>query len=295
MRSVTSVGRPPQEWLSQKIIIEPHKSWFYADWKELLHYRDLLFLLVQRDFIAKYKQTILGPLWFILQPLLTTAVLVVVFGKAIRMPTDGVPPVLFYLCGLVCWTYFAQCLAGVSTSLTGNAHLFSKVYFPRIIVPLSIVFSNLISFALQFATFLGFYAYFKFFTPCGGGLNPNQALWLLPLLLLETAAVGLGVGLWIAALTVKYRDFQHLVPLLVQLWMYATPVIYPLSSIPDRWKFIAALNPVAGIVESYRYAFFGAGFVDFRYLTISATLALCSLVTGLIVFNKVEWTLVDTV
>lgn len=284
-----------KEKAEQETIIEAHQSWFYVDWKGLFHYRDLLFLLVRRDFIAKYKQTILGPLWFIIQPLLTTLVFTVIFGKFSKIPTDKLPPVLFYLCGLLAWNYFAQCLTSIAASLTNNAHLFSKVYFPRLIVPLSIIISNLMTFAIQAVTFLAFYFYFKIFTSAGSVINPNGFILLLPLLLLETAAVSLGIGLWIAALTVKYRDFQHLVSFLVQLWMYATPVIYPVSSIPDRWQFLTVLNPMSGIVESYRYAFFGTGFVDFRYLMTSAGLVLFSLVTGLLIFNRVERTFVDTI
>ena len=278
-----------------KLIIESHRSWFYVDWKGLFHYRDLLFLLVRRDCGEKHKQISRGLLWIVIQPLLTTLVFTVIFGKISKIPTDKLPPVLFYLCGLLAWNYFAQCLSSIAASLTANAHLFSKVYFPRLIIPLSIVISNLIPFAIQCITFLSFYFYYKIFTSAGDMINPNHFILLLPFLLLETAAVGLGVGLWIAALTVKYRDFQHLVSFLVQLWMYATPVIYPISSIPERWQFLTVLNPMSGIVESYRYAFFGTGFVDWRYLSISAGLVFFSLVTGLLVFNKVERTFVDTI
>lgn len=278
-----------------EIIIESHKGWFYFDWHGMLHYRDLLFLLVRRDFLAKYKQTILGPAWFILQPLLTTLVFTVIFGRIAKVPTDGVPPMLFYLCGLLPWSYFAQCLAGVSASLVVNANLFSKVYFPRLIVPLSIVMSNFFSFLLQLATFLAFYFYFKFFTPAGAEMDLNRVVFLLPLLFLQTVAIGLGVGLWIASLTVKYRDFQHLVPFMTQIWMYATPIIYPVSAIPEAWRFVLALNPMSGIVESYRYAFFGAGFVDPRYLMISAAVTIVILTGGLLTFNKVQRTFVDTI
>lgn len=278
-----------------EITIHSNRSWFHLDWHGLWEYRDLLFLLVRRDFVAKYKQTVLGPAWFILQPLLTTIVFTVIFGKVAKIPTDGLPPTLFYLCGLVPWSYFSQCLNGASTSLVGNAGLFSKVYFPRLVVPLSGVLSNLIAFAIQLTTFLGFWVYFKLFTAVGPDIKPNMMLMALPLLLLETAALGLGVGLWMSALTAKYRDFTHLLGFLTQLWMYATPIIYPLSKIPARWQVVAVLNPMAGIVESYKYAFMGAGTVKASYLLISAAITLFLLLTGVLVFNKVERTFVDTV
>ncbi len=283
----------PQE--NFEVIIQPNKRWFYIDWRGLLHYQDLLFLLVRRDFVAKYKQTILGPLWFILQPLLTTLVFTIIFGHVTKIPTNGLPPTLFYLCGLLPWSYFSQCLTGVSDSLISNAQIFRKVYFPRLIVPLSVVMSNLMTFALQLVTFLGFYFYFKFFTPAGTSIHPHPFLIMLPLLLLQIAAISLGVGLWIAALTVKYRDFHHLVGFVAQLWMYATPIIYPISVIPKAWRFVMALNPMAGIVEAYRYAFFGKGFVDLDYLWVSGLGTFVVLVSGVLIFNKVERTFVDTI
>ncbi len=276
-----------------EIVIQPTRGWFAIDWKGLLHYRDLLVLLVRRDFVSKYKQTVLGPAWFILQPLLTILVFSVIFGRVAKIPTDGHPPLLFYLCGLLPWNYFSQSLNTISNSLVANANLYSKVYFPRLIIPLSVVLSNLFAFLLQFVMFSGFYFYFKFFTVAGSHINPNLFILVLPFLLLQTAAISLGVGLWISALTTKYRDFQHLVGFLTQLWMYVTPVIYPLSVVPTRWRFVLALNPMSGVVEAYRYAFFGTGLVDPAYLLISAVVTLTILITGLIIFSKVERTFVD--
>ncbi len=284
-------SHPKKEY---EIVIQPNSSWLYFDWKGLLEYRDLLVLLVRRDFLARYKQTLLGPAWFILQPLLTTVIFTVIFGKGVKISTEGIPPYLFYFCALVPWSYFSQCLSAISLSLTGNANLFRKVYFPRLIIPLSIILSNLMAFLLQLFTFLGFYFYFKFFTPQGAQIHPTAALFFLPLLLLQTAATSLGVGLWVAALTVKYRDFQHLVTFAVQLWMYLTPVIYPASVIPERWRFLIAFNPMAGVVECHRYAFFGTGMIESAYLSISAFTALFFLLTGLLIFNKVQRTFVDT-
>ncbi len=277
-----------------EIVIQHTNDWFRFDWQNLYYYRDLLFLLVRRDFIAKYKQTILGPAWFVIQPVLTTVVFTVIFGKVAKIPTDGIPPMLFYLCGLLSWDYFSKCLSAVATSLTGNAALFSKVYFPRLIVPVSIVISNLLTFALNLIMFLGFFIYFKFFTAAGNMIDPTRGLLVLPFLLLQTAAIGLGVGLWIAALTVRYRDFQHLVGFFVQLWMYATPVIYPMSAIPKAWKWITVANPMSAIVEAYRYAFFGVGAIHNLDIAFSALITALVLISGLLVFNKIERTFVDT-
>lgn len=280
---------------SYEIHIRPNRSWFYIDWRGIIEYKDLLFLLVRRDFVAKYKQTILGPLWFIIQPLAMTLVFTVIFGKVAKIPTDGLPPTLFYLCGLLPWTYFAQCLNATSKSLVGNANLFGKVYFPRLIVPLSLVISNLFAFAIQLATFVGFWIYFKFFSSAGSQIHPNLTLFGLPLLLLETASLGLGVGLWMSALTAKYRDFTFLMGFLTRMWMYATPIIYPLSQIPDRYQPYVAANPMAGIVESYKYAFMGQGTIDPKLLIISAAVTLLLLLSGIIIFNRVERTFIDTV
>lgn len=276
-----------------EIIIQPNRSWFHIDWREFLHYRDLLFLLVRRDFVSKYKQTILGPAWYIIQPLLMTLVFTIIFGKVAKIPTDGLPPALFYLCGLLAWRYFADCLTTTSTSFISNANLFGKVYFPRLIVPLSVVISNLFAFAIQLVTFLGFFFYFKYFTPAGLTIRPNLFILALPLILLQTAAISLGIGLWMSALTAKYRDFQFLMGFLVQLWMYATPVIYPMSIIPEKWKVLLALNPMAPIVESFRYAFLGTG--DKNYLLISGIVTIFVLLTGILIFNKTERTFIDTV
>lgn len=278
-----------------EVIIQPNRSWFYIDWRGLLHYRDLLFFLVRRDFLSEYKQTILGPLWFIIQPLLMTLVFTVIFGKVARIPTDGLPPMLFYFCGLLTWRYFASCLNTTSNTFEANAHLFGKVYFPRLVVPLSVGISNLLAFAIQLITFLGFYFYFKYFTPAGMSIKPNLVIFVLPLLLLQTAAISLGVGLWMSALTAKYRDLRFLMGFLVQLWMYATPIIYPMSIIPEKWRPLAAINPMAAIVELYRYAFFGVGSLNFNYLLISIVTTIVVLFTGIFIFNKTERTFIDTV
>ena len=277
------------------VVIEPNRSWFRLPWRELLHYRDLWFLLVRRDFVAKYKQTILGPAWFIIQPLLMTVMFTIVFGKIAKIPTDNLPRVLFYLCGMLAWTYFAECIRGTSTVFVTNAALFGKVYFPRLIVPVAIVTSNLIAFAIQLVTFTGFWLYFKFFTAAGQLFSLTSAIALLPLLLLQTACIGLGVGLWMSSMTAKYRDFVHLTGFLTQLWMYATPIVYPLSEVPEKWRWISALNPMTGIVETYRYALLGAGTVNPKYLALSAGMTVALLISGTLLFRRTERTFIDTV
>jgi lipopolysaccharide transport system permease protein len=258
-------------------------------------YRDLLLLLVHRDFIAKYKQTVLGPAWFIIQPLLTTLVFTVIFSKVAQIPTDGLPPILFYLAGLLGWNYFAQTFQTTSGTLVNNAGLFGKVYFPRLIVPLAAVISNLLTFVLQLATFLGFWAYYKLFTLMGANFDFGFSLAALPFVLLQIAALSFGMGLWLSALTVKYRDFAYLSGFIVQIWMYVTPVIYPLSQVPEAWRWVAALNPMAMPVETIKYMLLGQGTVTPSFVAVSLLVTLLLLVSGVIVFNKVEKTFVDTV
>lgn len=277
----------------QEIVIRPGRSWLSFDWQGLFHYRDLLFLFVHREFVAKYRQTILGATWFILQPLLTSGIFTIVFKKGLNLSTEGLPPTLFYFCALVPWSYFSQCLNSISSSLTTSAAMFRKVYFPRLIVPFSHVLSNLIGFALQFATFLAFYFCF-IVSPASASIHPNPIFLLaLPVLLLQTAATALGAGLWVAALTIKYRDLQHAMPFLTNLWMYVTPIIYSSSVIPEKWRPILALNPMAGIVESYRFAFFGTAYVNIHYLLISLAVTFLLLFTGLLMFNRAESDFVD--
>jgi lipopolysaccharide transport system permease protein len=278
-----------------ELIIQPSRGLLRIDWHGMLHYRDLLFLLVRRDFVAQYKQTILGPLWFIIQPLLTTLVFTVIFGKVARIPTDGIPPMLFYLCGMCVWSYFAGCFGAISNTFITNANLFGKVYFPRIILPLSVVVSRLIAFSIQLLTFLAFLVYFIFFTKAGAVVHVTGWVWTVPLLLLVSAALGLGVGLWISALTTKYRDLVHLATFLTQLWMYATPVVYPISQVPENWQWLAALNPMTGIVEAFRKAFLGAGEASPYLLGMSICMTLLLLLIGVILFSRAEKTFVDTV
>jgi lipopolysaccharide transport system permease protein len=289
--------------MAYELVIERSNSWFRLNLRELLHYGDLLFLFVRRDLVSRYKQTILGPAWFVIQPLLMTLMFTVIFGKIAKIPTDELPPMLFYMCGMLAWSYFAQCLGGTSTTFLSNSGLFAKVYFPRLIIPLSVTISNLIAFAIQLATFMCFWIYFKFFTAAGAHFHVTDALLALPVLLAISGLAGLGVGLWMSALTAKYRDFSHLAGILTQLWFYATPVVYPTSLVLSKlearglghWGWVMALNPMAGILEAYRYAFLGAGMVRPLYLAVSAAMTLFLLVTGVLVFARTERNFVDTV
>jgi lipopolysaccharide transport system permease protein len=278
-----------------ELVIKPTRGWLKLDLGEVWRYRDLLVLLVHRDFVAKYKQTILGPAWFVLQPLLMTAVFTIIFGAVAKIPTDGLPPMLFYLTGLLGWSYFAQTFTNASGTLVNNAGLFGKVYFPRLVVPLAGAASNLLAFGLQLATTLVVWGWFKLFTPLGGRFGMTEAIVWLPLLVVQIAALSLGVGLWLSALTSKYRDFAFLTPLIVQVWMYATPIIYPLSQVGERWRWLASINPMAMPIEALRLMLLGQGAVTPGYLAVSISVTVALLLSGLLLFNRVEKTFVDTV
>ncbi len=281
--------------MDYELTIEPHRGWMRIPWREILEYRDLLFLLVRRDFLSQYKQTVLGPLWFVIQPLITTIVFTVVFGKVAKIPTDGLPPMLFYLCGTMAWGYFSGCLGQTSSIFLSNVGIFGKVYFPRLIIPLSAILSRLIAFGVQLGTFLVFLLYFKFLTPAGATIHPGLSILLVPLLLLQSAALGMGVGLWISALTTRYRDFGFLSGFMTQLWMYATPVVYPLSVVPEQWRWAVSLNPMAVTVEAYRKAFFGVGTLDWPSVVAAVSITVLLLISGVAVFGRAERTFIDTV
>jgi lipopolysaccharide transport system permease protein len=278
-----------------ELVIRPTKGWFHLNIGDVWRYRDLLFLLVHRDFVAKYKQTILGPAWFILQPLIMTFVFTVIFGNVAKIPTDGLPPVLFYMAGLLGWNYFAQVFQGVSGTLVANSGLFGKVYFPRLVVPLAAVVSSVLAFGLQLATLVCCWVYFKLFTSAGASFGLSGIIVWLPLLLVQIAALSLGVGLWVSALTTKYRDLTFLTPFMIQIWMFATPIIFPLSRIPDKWRSLAVLNPMTAPVETIKYMFLGQGIVVPAYWAVSVVVTLFLLLSGVLIFNKVEKTFVDTV
>ncbi len=278
-----------------ELTIRPTRGWLNLRPGELWRYRDLFLLLVRREFIAKYKQTVLGPAWFVLQPLLMTVVFVAVFTGIAKIPTDGLPPTLFYLAGLLGWNYVAQSFQNSAGTLIANAHMFGKVYFPRLVVPLAALASNLFAFLLQAATFAGFWIFFKLSMPDGSGFGLSGSIVWLPLLLLQLAALSLGAGLLVASLTTRYRDLNFLVPFIVQLWMYATPVIYPLSAVPDGWRWLAVLNPATVPVEGLRQMLLGAGSLQMADVAVSAVLAALVLLAGLAAFGRVERTFIDTV
>ena len=272
--------------------IRPKTGWFDINISELWRYRDLILLLVRRDFVAIYKQTILGPIWFFLQPLFTTLIFTIVFGNIAKIPTDGIPHILFYMSGVVAWTYFSDCMTKTSNTFIANAGIFGKVYFPRLAVPISIVISNLLTFAIQFTLFLAFLVYF---IAMGSSVQPTIWILVIPLLLIQMAALGLGIGILISSMTTKYRDLTFAVGFGVQLWMYATPIVYPLSQIPANWQWVFALNPMAAIVEVFRVAFLGSGSVQLWMIGISVMMTAVILFLGILLFSRVERTFMDTV
>ena len=272
--------------------IRPVSGWFDFRLDELWAYRDLIMLFVRRDFVAIYKQTILGPLWYLIQPVMTTLIFTVIFGKVANIPTDGLPPVMFYLSGVIIWRYFADCLQKTSNTFIGNANIFGKVYFPRLAVPVSIVISNLISLGIQLLLLAGFWVYFY---ANGSSIKVQAAALLLPLMILQMAALGLGCGIIVSSLTTKYRDLTQLVGFGVQLWMYATPVVYPSSIIAERYQWLMALNPMASVVETFRYAFLGVGTVSLGRMVVSTVMTLVLLLVGIVLFSRVEKSFMDTV
>jgi len=277
------------EW---DLVIEPQTSLLDLNLKDVWRYRDLLWLLVKRDFVSFYKQTILGPLWFFIQPLFTTIIFTFIFGNLAGLSTDGLPQPLFYMAGITAWNYFADCLTKTSTVFRDNANIFGKVYFPRLIMPLSIVVSNLVRFGVQMLLFFMMMAYYAY---TGGSFAPNAYILLFPVLVLQMALLGLGLGLVITALTTKYRDLAFLITFGVQLMMYATTVIYPLSAAPAKYKWLIELNPMTGIIEAFRFGFLGQGELTLSSFGYSVAFTLVALVLGVIIFNKTEKTFVDTV
>ena len=277
------------EW---DLIIRPKRGLLDINLREIWRYRDLVMLFVRRDFVAKYKQTILGPLWFIIQPILTTLMFTLLFGRLAGISTDGLPPMLFYLSGIVAWTYFSTCLNTTSNTFIANAGIFGKVYFPRLTVPISIVISNLIQFGIQFALLVGImlFYYFK-----GVEIRLNSYALLIPYLIVLMALMGLGFGIIISSLTTKYRDLTNLVVFGIQLWMYATPVAYPLSAISDKYKIYVMINPVTPIVETFRYALLGSGSVSAGMLWYATGFTVFVLALGIIMFNRVEKSFMDVV
>jgi lipopolysaccharide transport system permease protein len=278
-----------QEW---DLKIKPNDSLFNLHFRDVWSYRDLLWLLVRRDFVSFYKQTVLGPLWFFIQPLLTTLMFTLVFGRMGGFSTDGLPGPLFYLAGITAWNYFADCITKTSTVFKDNASIFGKVYFPRLIMPLSIVVSNLVRFAVQFLLFLLVLAFYAF---KGTVFQLTWAIVLFPVIVILMAALGLGAGMIISAMTTKYRDLAFLLTFAVQLLMYATTVIYPLSSTSVKYRWLIEANPMTSLIETFRYSFLGKGSFSWVSLGYSVSVTVILLLAGTIIFNKVEKNFVDTV
>jgi lipopolysaccharide transport system permease protein len=272
--------------------ITPKKSLFDLNLHQIWKFKDLLFLFVWRDFVSVYKQTILGPLWFFIQPILTSITFTIIFGNFAQISTDGMPKLIFYMAGITMWNYFADCLNKTSNTFVANQGLFGKVYFPRLIVPLSIIVTNLLKFGIQIILFMGFWTYFCLTTE---SLEPNLYILAFPLLVLIMAALGLGFGMVISALTTKYRDLAFLIGFGVQLLMYGSPIIYPMSTVPEKHQWIIKLNPMTSIIDTFKHAFMGTGSFDGYNLLYSCIFAVCILFLGLVVFNKVEKSFIDTV
>ncbi|WP_461783008.1 ABC transporter permease [Prosthecobacter sp.] len=282
---------PRDDW---DLVIQPKIGWFDLHLADLWRYRDLLWMFVRRDFVAVYKQTILGPLWFFIQPLLTTLTFTIIFSGVAKISTDGLPPLLFYLAGTTPWNYFATCLTKTSTTFKDNASLFGKVYFPRLITPLSIVVSTLIQFVIQFATLI---LALIWYLVQGSAINPDWPgiIFGTPVLILMLGGLGLGFGIIISSLTTKYRDLAFLVTFGVQLAMYATPIVYPLSTVPEKYRGWLELNPMTGVVEAFRTLYLGAGSFSWPLLGYSAAVTTAVLLVGIVFFNRVEKTFMDTV
>lgn len=273
-------------------IIKPKNKLWEVDFKEIWQYRDLLTMFVKRDIVTQYKQTILGPTWYLIQPALTTIMYMVVFGGIAGISTDGLPQPLFYLSGIVLWQYFSDCLNKTSSTFTANQHIFGKVYFPRLIAPISTVISNLLRMGIQFLLFISIYVYY---IVVGVAVTPNVYVLLFPVFVLMLAGLALGFGIIISSMTTKYRDLTILFSFVVQLWMYATPVIYPMSTMPEKYKWIISLNPLTSIFEAFKYATMGVGTFSWGQLGYSFGFMILLLGIGVVVFNKVQRSFMDTV
>ena len=274
------------------VIIKPVHGWFNINFKEIIQYWDLILLFVKRDFVVYYKQTILGPLWYIIQPLVNSVIFTIIFNKVAKIPTDGIPPFLFYMAGTVTWGYFAACLTQTSNIFVANSEIFGKVFFPRITVPISIVITGLFQFIIQFVIFLGFLLYYWF---KGAQVEPNIMMFTLPLILLQMAILGLGMGILISSLVTKYRDLTFAMTFAVQIWMYLTPVVYPLTQVPEKFRFFYMFNPMVSIVECFRGAFLGGSSIEPSFILISVLMTISLFFIGVVLFSRIEKTFMDTV
>ncbi len=281
-----------QEWTT---VIQPKEKLLQVNLREIWDYRDLCSLFVKRNITTQFKQTILGPLWYIIQPTMTVIMYMVVFGGIAKISTDGLPQPLFYLSGICLWQYFNDCLTKTSSTFTANAGIFGKVYFPRLIVPISTVISNLLRFAIQLGLFLAVYAVYQIWI-IPGQIHTNWYVLLLPLLVVMLAGLALGFGILFSSMTTKYRDMTLLLDYFVRLWMYATPVIYPLSTITnEKLRLVMSLNPLTGIVEAFKYGMLGEGQFSWTMLAYSFAFMIALLTVGIVIFNRVQKNFMDTV
>lgn len=274
------------------MVIRSRKSLFDLQIANLWGYRDLIYLLVRRDFVSFYKQTILGPLWYIIQPLLSTVVFTIVFGQIAKIPTDGVPPFLFYFCGNVLWSYYSNSMQQTSNTFIANAGIFGKVYFPRLVAPISTIIINVAQLLIQFTLFSFFYVYYY---AQGTPFEITAQLLLLPVVVFQVMLLSLAVGTTVSALTTRYRDLAFAVPFTLQLWMYASPVVYPLSQIPEKWLDLYMINPMASVVESLRHLLFQTGLPQWEHIAMSWSITLVLLVIGVLLFSKTEKDAMDRV
>lgn len=281
-----------QPSVSVTVITPYHKLWD-VDFKEIWRYRDLIELFVKRNIVVQYKQTVLGPLWYVIQPILTVIMNMIVFGGIAKMSTDGIPQALFYMAGNVCWFYFADCLNQTSTTFTANQSMFGKVYFPRLVVPIATVLSNLLRFSIQLCLFLIIYLFFSF---RGVSVCPNGYVLLTPVFVIMLAGLGLGFGILVSSMTTKYRDLTILFTFIVQLWMYGTPIVYPLSMVTNEsLRTLILANPLTSIIEAFKYSTLGQGYFSWWALGYSFVFMIVLLVLGVVVFNKVQRSFMDTV
>lgn len=278
-----------QQWTEE---IKSQDSLFSINFKELWHYRDLLLMLLKKDFVTFYKQTILGPIWFFVQPIMTSLIYLVLFGQVAKLSTDGLPQLAFYLSGITIWNYFSEALTKTSTIFKDNAAVFGKVYFPRLIMPLAVVCSGLMKFAIQFGLFIVVVLYYTF---VARNIQPNLWVLVTPYLILLMAAFALGLGMIFSSLTTKYKDLSFLLTFGIQLAMYATPVVYPVSAMPVKYKWITDMNPLTGIFECFRYGYLGSGSFNPSSLLFSTVITVIILIVGTVIFNKVEKSFMDTV
>jgi lipopolysaccharide transport system permease protein len=277
------------------LILEPKTKWYSLGLSQIFRFKDLLLLFVRRDFVSIYKQTILGPIWFFIQPIITAITYAIIFGMLANISTEGIPPILFYMCGITLWNYFSDTLVKTSETFTANSSIFGKVYFPRMVVPLSVVLSNIVKFGIQFLLFIAVWVYYLI---TSNTLHPNFTILLVPFLILLMGFLGLGFGIIITSMTTKYRDLKFLISFGVQLLMYASPIVFPLSLVTEKYpqyKLLILANPITSIIETFKYAFLGVGEFNWFYLGYSFLFTIVLFFIGIVVFNKVEKSFMDTV